>query len=196
VGYAAFAYCDNLASVEMAYGVTQIDGYAFVNCPNLTSFAIPASLTSIGDGAFSGCTNFEEIVLGENSNDFVVESGVLFNKDMTKIIQFPSGKVGAYTVPSSVTDIGEGAFSHSKGLTSVIMPLSVASIGDSAFYSCTSLSAVTMSDNVTEIGDIPFTNCLKLEEITVIQTKADSNDDFYYSHRRVLSDFKLVFKQE
>jgi hypothetical protein len=176
----------------MAYGVTQIGEYAFADCPNLIPFAIPASLTSIGDGIFFRCYNFEEIVLEGNSNDFVVESGVLFNKDMTRIIQFPNGKAGAYTVPASVTDIGKFAFSYSTELTSIIMPSSVTSIDKFAFTSCIRLISVIMTDNVTEIGSYAFANCSRLKQITVIQTKADSDVSFL---KERLSNFELVFKR-
>ena len=68
--------------------------------------------------------------------------GVLFNKSQTTLIQYPGAKPEAYTIPNSVTSIGDYAFSGCTSLTSVTIPNSVTSIGDSAFYGCTSLSAI------------------------------------------------------
>ena len=33
--------------------------------------------------------------------------GVLFNKSQTTLIQCPAGKAGSYTIPNSVTSIGD-----------------------------------------------------------------------------------------
>ena len=56
--------------------------------------------------------------------------GVLFNKSQTTLIQYPGGKAGSYTIPNSVTSIGDYAFSGCTSLTSVTIPNSVTSIGD------------------------------------------------------------------
>ncbi|MBR7028808.1 MAG: leucine-rich repeat domain-containing protein, partial [Bacteroidaceae bacterium] len=46
-------------------------------------------------------------------------------------------------IPSSVTSIGEAAFSDCDGLTSITIPESVTSIGDRAFERCYSLTSIT-----------------------------------------------------
>ena len=48
------------------------------------------------------------------------------------------------TVPDSVTNIEEGAFSGCTGLTSIVIPDSVTSIGYSAFSGCTGLTSVSV----------------------------------------------------
>ena len=52
----------------------------------------------------------------------------------------------------SVTSIGEMAFYHCSGLTSVTIPNSVTSIGGSAFYKCSGLTSVTIPNGVTSIS--------------------------------------------
>src|SRR5690349_15059124 len=54
------------------------------------------------------------------------------------------GKAGNYTIPNSVTSIGDYAFWACTNLTSVTIPNSVTSIGSEAFHGCTSLSAITV----------------------------------------------------
>jgi hypothetical protein len=50
------------------------------------------------------------------------------------------------SIPSSVTSIGDYAFSGCKGLTSVSIPSSVIFIGNCAFYGCAGLEKVNISD--------------------------------------------------
>ena len=60
----------------------------------------------------------------------------VFNKDQTKLIQYPAGKTdAAYCIPDSVT-----------------------SIDDDAFYGCSSLTSVTIGNSVTSIGGGRSTN--------------------------------------
>jgi putative cell wall-binding protein len=85
--------------------------------------------------------------------------GILFSNNKNELIQYPGGKEGAYTIPDSVTSIGDWAFSGCHSLTSVSIGNSVTSIGKYAFYSCSSLTNVTIPDNVTSIGEEAFSGC-------------------------------------
>jgi len=93
--------------------------------------------------------------------------GVLFNKNRTVLIQYPIGKQEkSYTIPSSVTTIGDRAFAVTS-LTSVTIPSSVTSIGDRAFFKCTSLTNITIPSGVTSIGEGAFNWCTSLTSITI-----------------------------
>ena len=141
---------------SVTYRVTSIELGAFAYCSGLTSVSIPNTITSIGEWAFPVCTVLTSIdVVSDNSNYCSVD-GVLFNKDKTTLVQYPEGKQGSYTIPNSVTSIGNGAFYHCAGLTSVTIPSSVTSIGDDAFAECTGLTSVTLPNSVTSIGGSAF----------------------------------------
>lgn len=70
-------------------------------------------------------------------------------------------------IPSTVTSIGESAFSRCEALFSVSIPHSVTSIGDSAFENCHNLSAVTVPNSVTTLGEGVFSNCSSLQKVTL-----------------------------
>ncbi|MCB1131843.1 MAG: leucine-rich repeat domain-containing protein, partial [Verrucomicrobiae bacterium] len=94
--------------------------------------------------------------------------GVLFDKGKTTLIQNPTGRAGSYAIPSSVEEIGGGAFNFCEGLTDVAIPTSVTSIGTIAFQRCTGLTSVTIPSSVTSIGDLAFHDCSGLTGATFL----------------------------
>ena len=119
IGEQAFYECTSLKSVTIPDSVTNIGADAFSHCTSLTSVTIPNSVTSIGVDAFALCTSLTGIWVAEGNSHYANDaSGVLFNKDKTTLVQCP-GAFAAYTIPNSVTSIGEYAFSHCTSLTDV-----------------------------------------------------------------------------
>ena len=142
IGKRAFCHCSSAIDVTIPSSVTRIGDNAFSICYSLASVAMPSSVTSIGFSVFHGCGNLTSIHVADNNPSYTSVDGVLFNKAMTTLIQFPEGKSGAYTIPDSVTSIGAHTFSSCRSLTSVTIPGSVTSIGDWAFSHCDSLTSV------------------------------------------------------
>ena len=168
IGNSAFYSCDSLTNVTIPDSVTSIGDSAFSYCDSLTSITIPDSVTSIGDGAFDDCDSLTSITVDSDNPNYSSENGVLFNKDKTELIQYPAGKTDAtYTIPDSVTSIGNSAFSSCDSPTSITIPDSVTSIGNSAFHDCDSLTSITIPDSVTSIGDRAFSNCNLLTSVAI-----------------------------
>ena len=119
IGGSAFYNCKSLTSVTIPGSVTSIGWSAFYGCASLTSVTIPDSVTSIGNCAFASCTSLTGIWVAEGNSHYANDaSGVLFNKDKTTLVQCP-GAFAAYTIPNSVTSIGEYAFYDCTSLTDV-----------------------------------------------------------------------------
>ena len=157
-------YEGEIQSVVIGDGVTNIGAYAFYNFDVLTSVTIGKGVTSIGVGAFQYCDSLSSVTIGKNVADigfdtllgknafsfsknisgFSVDSenavyssdenGVLFNKDKTELIIYPSGnKRTSYEIPDSVTTIAIEAFYNSGNLESIAIGDNITSIGRFAF---------------------------------------------------------------
>ena len=168
IGTVAFGGCSSLTSVIIPDSVTEIGEGAFLHCSSLTSIIISDSVTSIGEPAFLGCSALTEIVIGKNNPNYSSLEGVLFNKDQTTLIQCPNGKNGAYTVPDSVTSIGEMAFARCSGLTGVTIGNSVTAIGEGAFAGCSSLTEIVVGKNNPNYSSLDGV-LLDKDQITLIQ---------------------------
>lgn len=70
-------------------------------------------------------------------------------------------------LPSSLTAIGEGAFTGCTKLTSITWPTTLLTIGDYAFAGCTALSSVVLPSSVTTIGEGAFMRCKGLTRLSV-----------------------------
>ena len=141
----AFSYCTSLKSVTIPDSVKFIDDFAFSYCTSLKSITIPASVKNIGLGVFMDSSSLISINVDENNKDYTDLNGVLFSKDKTSLIVYPSGCAGDYIVPNTVETIESSAFRDCENLSSITVPVSVASIGNGAFMGCSGLTDVYYS---------------------------------------------------
>jgi hypothetical protein len=174
IGESAFASC-SLTSVTIPNSVTNISDFAFGLCPltsvtipnsvttigelafsynsTLRTVAIPESVTTIGDGAFLDCSALGSMNVNTSNPNYASAGGVLFDKPVTTLIEYPGGRTGSYVIPGSVTTVGEWAF-EGCGLTSVTIPASVTAIGVAAFSVCTSLRQVFFQGNAPSANGV------------------------------------------
>ena len=159
-------------------GVKVIGNWAFKWCNSLTCINIPNSVTTIGNSALDGCDSLTSITISSSvvtiignpfylwhgnllyeSKAFIYEDYVLFNKNKTTLIAYRAKKT-YYTIPNSVTTIGDWAFAGCDSLTSINIPNSVTTIGKFAFSGCDSLTSITIPSSVITIIGNPFHFCI------------------------------------
>jgi hypothetical protein len=168
IGNYGFWWCGGLTNVTIASGVTTIGVVAFSDCRALTSVTIPNSVTNIGGEApFFGCSSLTAIAVDMQNPSYSSLGGVLFDKGQTTLLQYPLGRAGGYTVPSTVTSIGGEAFAQANNLTRVTIPSSVTSIASGAFELCSGLTSVTIPNSMTSIGGWAFYGCSGLTSVTI-----------------------------
>ncbi len=146
---------DNITTVTISDGVTNIGGYAFEGCTNLSSIVISDSVTVIDSHAFGSCSGLSSITIPNS----VTNIGNSAFEDCSSL--------SSITIPNSVTNIDISAFEGCSSLSSITISNSVTNIGNSAFEDCSSLSSITIPNSVESIGQSVFEGCSSLSSITI-----------------------------
>jgi hypothetical protein len=147
IGQEVFYECSRLSSITIGTNVASIGDEAFYFCIGLSSVTIPSSVTSIGQEVFYECYNLKTITVVAGNPVYNSLNGVLFGQNQTMLVQYPPG-IGrtSYTVPNTVTSIGNDAFFNCN-VTSVTVPSSVTSLGENALSFCFYLTAAYFQGN-------------------------------------------------
>lgn len=142
IGDYAFENSYELNTVGISNSVTSIGERAFYGCDALTDIYVPESVTYIGPLAFVNCDVLTAINVDESNQEYVSKDGVLYTKNMRKLLCYPKGKLSNnYDVPNGVVSIEKSAFVGCK-LTSVDIPGSVKTIELRAWAECDNLDEV------------------------------------------------------
>jgi len=175
IGNRAFYRCRSLTHFTIGHDVREIGYGAFEGCTGPASVTLPAGVTSIGNSAFSDCPGLMEITVDPNNSMYSSLDGVLLDKNQVTLVQYPAGRSGRYTIPSSVTSVGYASFSGSIDLTQVTIPDSVITIEGYAFWNCSSLSSATVGDGVTDIEPYAFADCASLVDLYFMGNEPDTD---------------------
>lgn len=178
VGKAMLASCEKLRRIVLPLQTTKIEADAFRNCSSLHTIEVPTLVESIETSA--GCTALTEINVQAGNSHYSSKDGVLLSGDGKNILWFPMGKEGEYTLPSTVTTVGDYAFRNCRietfhfadGLTSigkyafynssvkeVSLPSTVKQIPTGLFQKCADLTTVHLGKNTEMLGDYVFDGC-------------------------------------
>lgn len=172
---------DNLVAVEIGNNVNAIETNGISGCINLNTVSIPVEVVKIKEGNFAYCENLQNINVDTNNSNYSSENGVLFTKDKTKIIKYPSGKNNAeYIIPQSVITIGEYCFENAKELKNVKITSNVLNIEYSAF-SQSGLDNITIPSNVQNISEYSLSYCDDLSKVVFLNNNV-TIEDTAFSH--------------
>ena len=125
IGHIAFL-SNSIEIVNIPNTVTVLSYECFFRCGNLREINIPESVSEIGGVPVTECPSVEKINVSEKNNYYRSVDGVLFSKDMSQLIYYPSNKAGdSYKVPDEVKEFSpcadNGAFNYNQNLKSVTL---------------------------------------------------------------------------
>lgn len=148
--------------------ITTIPAHGFqYGCSKVTSLSIHAGVTTIADGAFKGLSSLNTIQLAAGNTNYVVEDNVLYNNEKTKMLCFPQLRTGDYTMPATITEMGNYQFYNCVNLTGVTLPNTIKTIPQYAFANCSKLATITIPASVEKIDDSAFDGCTALASIVI-----------------------------
>ena len=200
IGNQAFRQCYQLTEIVLPNTITRIDGWAFAYCEGLKSVTLPSSVEYYSPSFFR-CSNMMAINVSDANPYFCSADGVLFSKDMKKLIEYPHGKGSSYQIPSGVEIIGEGAFEWRSRLRSISIPQSINTIETLAFSKCFNISDIYYQGTEDQWNEIQIADFNQWNENVTIHYNSylnDENEDrighFVYSNGEFLSDFSIEFE--
>lgn len=178
-----------MAGMILAYAASDWDKYfklppldsGFCGDPNVNNgedvkweLSVDSVLTISGVGAMENYKEYgtDWTFYDENIATVVVEEGVTtIGANCFRIgeivVNCGFANLKSVTLPSTLVQIGESAFSHCMALESVAIPEGLLSIGERAFYNCEVLESITIPNSVASIGDRAFDSCVKLQSIVI-----------------------------
>ncbi len=156
-------------------GIKTINRNSFWNCKGIETIVFPESLNDIGYNPFVGCSN---IHFESKTPYYKVVDGVLYNKDLTKIVCYPAWKaIGDIHILNSVITIERGAFSGCDKMTNLYLH-NVNIVNKSCFTNCSALKSLYCSDLITYVGEWAFAYCASLKEVSVLKGTIVDNNAF------------------
>ena len=190
-GYRRISGMDNVTTIIISEGITQINYGAFYNCSSLSgSVVLPDSVTNIGAYAFYECSDITNLVIGENVgaiNGCAFEKCSAITSITMPVSAYPANSTtfrGCTNVSSVTLTKGTGiVYNHtsftceytpwylsrnnSNGIT-VTIEDGITSIGNYTFSGCANLSGeLIIPDSVETIGGYAFCKCSKLTSVTI-----------------------------
>lgn len=158
-----FHSCPNLSGIILPESVEKIDSYAFVGCKAISSLRIPSSVREVDGSCFADC-NILSFSVDENNPFYSAIDGVIFSKDHSTLVAFPSAySKEHYVVPLGTKVIGHAAFMDSH-IESVALPDGLIRIEDAAFEG-SNIRKLDMPDSIVSVGKLAFRYCWNLENI-------------------------------
>ena len=188
IGSFAFYGCSSLIGFDIPESVSFIEGFAFYGCSRIVRLVFPNHIESIGNYTFYGCNNLTNLT--------IVNPSII-----TRIGSFAFCGIPLSFFPfeeySSLTSIGEQAFSGTAISGDITFPSSLTSIGKYSF-SGLNISKITFPEesmiNIIESG--AFCNCSRLLKVVFdgVNSSCDVNIDSYaFSNCSSLTTFDAEF---
>ncbi len=182
IGPNGFYGCTGLEAVEFPNSLVSIENLAFYNCTSLTMVNITRNIADINPSTFNDCTGLTTISCSSFNQHFKASGGVLYTKDMTKLLLYPkNASATSFTIPDGVTALESYAFQNCDNLTGITIPETVTWLGRDVFWRCDGLVSINLPDGITYMGKCTFDECVNLVQVHLPASLDSIFDYTFYS---------------
>ena len=194
---AASAFWNNtyVEEVVLPKSLKQLGGDCFYYCINLKKIIIPINVKIMGNNPFAGCPLLE---IENESPEFILESGVLYNKDKTEIIYHTINKAEQkFVIPEGIRILGKHCFFACNNLKKIVIPLSVIHFENNPFSGCEYLQVENHSQNYVLDNGVIYNkyktsvigclNATKAERMTLAPTITAINRNSFWNCKGIES---------
>lgn len=160
IGTFAFGGCTALETFTVPNFVTEFSFLLFENCDSLKKVTISANVETvyIPNYAFY-CKNLSEFEVYSTNSRFTARDGVLYSKDLKKLLSYPAGKNGTdFSIPSYVECLATYAFNGCNKLTGISMGRNVRTLRSGAVINCNNLHTLNFGGTKSEWIDLDNAN--------------------------------------
>lgn len=154
LGEECFRYTE-ISSIILPEGLKKIGDYAFWGT-NITELNIPSKVEISNAKCFHFCFYLTAVNIDQDNASALSIDGVVYSKDKSTLIYVPSEKKNC-TIETGTSRIGDYAFFRWNG-TEIEIPSSVTEIGIGAFEAST-IASVTFKEGLNTISDYAFSDC-------------------------------------
>jgi len=138
IGASVFWNNTTAEEIILPASLKRIGGDAFYYCTSLRTLNIPEGVWIMGNNPFAGCPKLT--TLKNASPFFVLENGVLYNREKTNLIHYTIAKPDKeFSVPDGVECIGKHAFFACNTLEKISIPATVIRLENNPFSGCEKL---------------------------------------------------------
>ncbi len=146
--------------------VTAISGNSYKF--GFEKLVIPETVTTI-DPSSSLLSSTQYIDVSEDNTNYCDIDGVVFSKDKKTIVRYPGKRVGGYSIPDTVTKVGDYSFANcGTSLLSIDIPDSVKVLGRYCFTCSYDMESITVPESVDLIDEGAFRLYGYIESITIL----------------------------
>ena len=147
-------------------GVTRIKKKAFCLCEDIEVLIIPSSVTTIDDGVFCALNKIETIQVHKDNKSFIVINGVLYNKDLTRVIKATRHCI-MKDIPVDIKQIDSWAYAYCCSAVEINVPYGVTEIGNAAFCECKELKKINFTNRLSTLKEGMFSECSNLVRVNL-----------------------------
>lgn len=168
IGTSAFSFSQKLKKLTFSSSskLELISHEAFANLSNLEKLTLPKSVKTLGSNLFRLTTSLKHVDVEEGNESFASVDGVLFSKDKTQLIYYPSQKNDeSYKTPKGTKELASYSFNKNSYLKKLELNEGLEKIGTFAFADAIKLEEISLPNSLETIERLAFYGNLELKEL-------------------------------